>query len=175
MLLQPGSRLTLPRFDVPLVSVMCAVGKPRGQGRMHWRSASPLELPYIDSQLLEDPHDLSLAADAMQLAHRLAQTRPMRELAVHFWPSARVLRSRARIEEWIFGACDSGYHPCGTVAMGAPGDPRAAADGRGRVLGVEDLYVADASLMPTIPSSNIHLPVLMIAERVGAWLRDGVA
>jgi choline dehydrogenase len=175
MLLQPGSRLTLPRLDVPLVSLMCSVGKPRGQGRMHWRSASPRELPRIDSQLLADPHDLALAADAMQLAYRLAQTRPMSELAAHFWPSARLLRSRARVEDWIFGACDSGYHPCGTVAMGAAGDPSAAADGRGRVFGVENLYVADASLLPTIPSSNIHLPVLMVAERIGAWLRDGVA
>ena len=42
----------------------------------------------------------------------------------------------------------------------------------GRVRGVDGLYVADASLMPTIPSSNIHLPVLMIVERVAAWLRD---
>lgn len=173
MLLQPGSKLTLPRIDVPLVSVMCSVGKPRGQGRMHWLSADPRARPHIDSQLLAEPHDLALAADAMQLAHRLAQTRPMSELAAHFWPSARVLRKRARVEEWIFGACDSGYHPCGTAAMGVAGDPQAATDGRGRVFGVENLYVADASVMPTIPSSNIHLPVLMVAERIGAWLRDG--
>jgi choline dehydrogenase len=174
MLLQPGSKLTLPRLDVPLVSLMCAVGKPRGQGRMHWHSADPRALPHIDSQLLAEPHDLKLAADAMQLAYRLAQTKPISELAALLWPGARVLRERDRVEQWIFGACDSGYHPCGTVAMGVPGDPQAAADGRGRVLGVDNLFVADASLMPTIPSSNIHLPVLMVAERIGAWLRDGV-
>jgi choline dehydrogenase len=174
MTLQPGSKLTLPRLDVPLVSLMCSVGKPRGQGRMHWLSADPLARPHIDSLLLEDPHDLALAADAMQLAHRLAQTKPLSKLAASFWPSARVLSSRAKVEDWIFGACDSGYHPCGTVAMGLPGEPGAAADARGRVFGTESLQVADASLMPTIPSSNIHLPVLMIAERIGAWLRDAV-
>ena len=37
------------------------------------------------------------------------------------------------------------------------------------------LTVADASLMPTVPSSNIHLPTLMMAERFGEWLRDGEA
>jgi choline dehydrogenase len=173
MLLQPGSKLTLPRFDVPLVSLMCSVGKPRGQGRMHWLSADPRARPRIDSRLLEEPHDLALAADAMQLAHRLVQTRSMSKLAAHFWPSARVLRNRAKVEDWIFGACDSGYHPCGTVAMGLPGQPEAAADARGRVFGTEALHVADASLMPTIPSSSIHLPVLMVAERIGEWLRDG--
>jgi choline dehydrogenase len=174
MLLQPGSKLALPRVDVPLVSLMCSVGKPRGKGRLHFPSADLRARPLIESQLLEDPHDLALAASAMQLAHRLAQTRPLSKLAAHLWPSARVLRSRARVEEWIFRACDSGYHPCGTAAMGQPGDPDAATDARGRVFGVEGLYVGDASLMPTIPSSNIHLPVLMIAERIGEWLRDAV-
>jgi choline dehydrogenase-like flavoprotein len=47
----------------------------------------------------------------------------------------------------------------------------AATDERGRVFGVSGLYVADASLIPTIPSSNIHLPSLMIAERLSEWLR----
>jgi len=66
--------------------------------------------------------------------------------------------------------CDSGYHPSGTVPLGrAPGES-AAVDGRGRVFGADALYVVDARLMPTIPSSNIHLPTLMIAERMAEWL-----
>ena len=72
-------------------------------------------------------------------------------------------------------ACDSGYHASGTVPMGAPDDPDAATDGRGRVRGVTGLTVADASLMPTIPSSNIHLPTLMVAERIGGFLYDDIA
>jgi choline dehydrogenase-like flavoprotein len=48
----------------------------------------------------------------------------------------------------------------------------AVTDGRGRVRGVSGLFVADASLMPTIPSSNTHLPTLMIGERMAEWLRD---
>ena len=70
-------------------------------------------------------------------------------------------------------ACDSGYHPCGTVPMGREGDPDAATDARGRVRGVEGLLVADASLMPTIPTANTNLSTLMIGERFGEWLRDG--
>jgi choline dehydrogenase len=174
MLLQPGSKLALPRVELPLVSLMCAVGKPRSVGALHWPSADPRAQPRIESQLLADPHDRALAVSAMQLAFRLAQSKPMAQIATHFWPSARVLRSRDRTEEWIWSACDSGYHPCGTAAMGAPGDPQAVTDARGRVLGVDALQVADASLIPTIPSSNIHLAVLMIAERIGEWLRDGV-
>jgi choline dehydrogenase len=58
--------------------------------------------------------------------------------------------------------------------MGADDDPDAATDADGRVRGPEGLLVADASLMPTVPTANTHLPTLMIGERFGEWLRDGV-
>jgi choline dehydrogenase len=171
MLLQPGSKLGLPRMDAPLVSVMCAVGKPRQHGVLRVMSADVHAKPWIESRFLEDDRDRAIAVDAMELAYRVAQTRPMRGLARHFWPSQRVLRRRDRINDWIRNACDSGYHPSGTVPMGPDSDPDAATDAHGRVRGVHGLTVADASLMPTIPSSNIHLPTLMIGERIGSWLR----
>jgi choline dehydrogenase len=174
MLLQPGSKVNLPYWNAPLLSLMCAVGKPRQHGVIRFVSADVHAKPMIESCLLQDPHDRALAVAAMQLAYRMAQTRGLRSLARHFWPSARVLRSKERTDAWIRSACDSGYHPSGTVPMGASDDPDAATDSHGRVRGVEGLTVADASLMPTIPSSNINLATLMIGERIGGWLRDGV-
>jgi choline dehydrogenase len=55
--------------------------------------------------------------------------------------------------------------------MGTDDDDSAATDGRGRVRGFDNLVVADASLMPTITSSNTNLASLMIGERFGEWLR----
>jgi choline dehydrogenase len=170
MLLQPGSKLNTARVDWPLVSLMCAVGKPRGHGTIRWLRAGPTSVPQIDSRLLEDPHDRDMAVEAMALAFEVAQTPILRRLASHFWPSERTLRDRARIGAWIRRGSDSGYHPCGTVPMGADDDPAAATDGRGRVRGVVGLRVADASLMPTIPSANTNLTVIMMGERFGEWL-----
>jgi choline dehydrogenase len=170
MLLQPGSKVPLPRADIPLLSVMGAVGKPRGTGTLHFGSADARAKPVIVSRLLDNTHDRDLAVDAMMLAHELTQTSSMRKLASPLWPSARTLRDRASVREWIPRACDSGYHACGTAPMG--GDPATAVtDERGQVFGIRGLYIADASLMPTIPSSNTHLPSLMIAERIAEWLR----
>ena len=177
MLLQPGSKLTLPHFDVPLplfdaplVSLMGQVGKPEGFGVLRFTSADPRAQPVIESRMLQHAGDRALAVDAMQRGYALVCEKPMRELATPLWPSARVLRDRARIERWVVHALDSGYHPCGTVPMGADGSPDAATDGRGQVRGVAGLTVADASLMPTIPSANIHLATLMLAERMAQWL-----
>ena len=57
----------------------------------------------------------------------------------------------------------------------SPGDG-AVVDARGRVHCIEHLHVADASIMPAIPSANTNLPTIMIAERVAPWItaeRDG--
>jgi choline dehydrogenase len=152
---------------------MASMGKPRGKGRLRWTSADPHAKPLIDSMMLEDARDRAQAIEAMRLCARLASTKVLRRLARHLWPSARLLASNSRMEEWVRKATDSGYHPCGTVQMGPEGSSTAACDGRGRVRGVTGLIVADASLMPTIPSSNINIPTMMIGERFGAWLRDG--
>ena len=67
---------------------------------------------------------------------------------------------------------DSGYHPSGTVPMGPRGADDAACDPTGLVRGTSNLYVADASLLPTMTTANIHLTVLMIAERIAQWLPE---
>ena len=174
MLVQPGSMVPLLGVDgLSLCSIMAAIGKPRGHGRLTIRSPDPFAKPEIDSRLLDDPVDRSRAVDAMCRAYELTQTKALSRLAVNFWPTARVLKSPKRIDEWVRHATDSGYHPSGTVPMGRDDDPWAACDQRGRVRGTHGLLVADASLMPTIPTANTNLPTLMIGERIGGWLRRG--
>jgi choline dehydrogenase-like flavoprotein len=56
--------------------------------------------------------------------------------------------------------------------MGPDPDEGAVVDAHGSVHGIDRLHVADASVMPTIPSANTNLPTIMLAERIAAWLRD---
>ena len=63
------------------------------------------------------------------------------------------------------------WHPCGTCRLGSPGDAMAVCDPAGRVIGVDGLVVADASVMPTVPCANLNVPVIMIAEKIAAGLR----
>lgn len=172
MQLQPGSIFPMPLATFPLVTMMCCVGKPRGHGTLEFESADPRSKPRIDMGFLTHPSDLERACEAMELAWLCASSSAMKDLIYYFWPSERVLRYRDEMREWIVTSCGSGYHPCGTVPMGIGPDRGAAVDGRGRAFGLEGLVVADASIMPTIPSSNTNLATLMIGERFGEWLRD---
>lgn len=63
-------------------------------------------------------------------------------------------------------------HVSGTCRIGAPDNPLTVCDPQCRVLGVEGLSVADASIMPTLPTANTHIPTLMIAEKAASLLGD---
>jgi len=170
--IQPGSSVPLPWIHLPLVSMMAVVGKPVGHGTIRWQGLRADDRPIIESRFLENETDRAVAMDGLRLALDLVRSPAMRDFGAHFYPSRRTLEERGRLERWIRKGCDSGYHPCGTVPMGSDDDPHAATDGQGRVRGILGLLVADASLMPTIPSANTNLCTLMIGERFGEWLRD---
>lgn len=172
LMLQAGGAAALPSIPLQLVTIMLHLGRPRGHGTIRWTSADPFAKPVVNSRMFEDPVDRAAGVEGLRLAWQLAHTPEMRELATPLWPPGRVAERPDRLDAWIRRIADSGYHPSGTVPMGADDDPEVATDGRGRVRGTEGLVVADASLMPSIPSSNIHLPTLMIGERFGAWLRE---
>jgi choline dehydrogenase len=169
--LQPGSFVPLPRLPVPGVTLAACIGKPRGAGRIRFRSARVTEPPVIETALLADDADKETAREALRWLGKLARTKHLSDLARPVYPNRRPWDEAGAFRTTVEQITGSGYHPCGTVPMGADDDPRAATDGRGRVRGVDGLIVADASLMPTIPSSNTNVPTLMIGERFGDWLR----
>ncbi len=169
--LQPGSTIPLPRGELPLVSLMAHVGKPRGVGRLRFPSVDPTAPPVIESRLFEDAADLAAGRRAIGHMLELAEQPAIARWATPLLPSRRALGRSDAVDAWIRRACDSSYHPCGTAPMGPDGDPDAVADRAGRVRGVEGLWIADASLMPTVPTANTHLTVLMMAERIADALR----
>jgi choline dehydrogenase len=83
---------------------------------------------------------------------------------------AAVLGDQHRPERDPLASIASYCHPAGTCQMGPATDPAAVVDATGAVHGVEDLYVADASIMPAITRGNINLPTAMIGARVAAGL-----
>lgn len=170
--LQPGSWIPLPRLPVPGVTVATCIGKPRGHGRLRFLSARADERPQIETAFLTEPEDRARAREALRWIDRLARTNALAKLARPVYPSRAPFDEAGELRAPLEQITGSGYHPCGTAPMGPDDAPLAVTDGRGRVRGMRGLYVADASLMPTIPTSNTHVPTLMIGERIAEWLRD---
>ncbi|MFJ3786751.1 GMC family oxidoreductase [Streptomyces sp. NPDC090093] len=140
--------------------------KPVSRGRVWLRSADPDESPAIDPAFLSDPdgRDVAVLRSGLATARRFVESAAMKGLATlpeglpaHELPEAEL---RARLGTY--------WHPVGTCATGPAADPSAVVDGEGRVHGVANLRVADASVLPTVPAANTQLPVLAVAEMLAA-------
>ncbi|MFC3338349.1 GMC family oxidoreductase [Paracandidimonas soli] len=84
-----------------------------------------------------------------------------------------LLRDEARLEEFVQKNVFGVWHPSGTCRIGRKTDPLAVVDNDGKVYGMENLWVADASVMPRLPSANTNIPTIMIAEKISDGLLAG--
>lgn len=138
--------------------------RPSSRGTILARSASLLEAPAIQPNYLSAEADRQTAIAAVRLARRLARSRALQPyLCEEYRPGPAYGDSD---EDLLAFARDYGatiFHPVGTCRMG--NDAAAVVDARLRVRGVQGLRVIDASIMPTIPSGNTHIPTVMIGER----------
>lgn len=146
---------------------------PQSEGSVRLRSADPSDPPLIDVAHLRHPDDLARMVDATVEARRIARSEPLATLVTgaEIAPGPAVPDDdRTAIADSIRARVASYHHPVGTCRMGTESDRNAVVDAQGRVYGVDRLWVADASVMPTIPASGTNLPTIMVAERMAAWL-----
>jgi choline dehydrogenase len=79
------------------------------------------------------------------------------------------VQSDAALDDFIRRKGESAYHPCGTCRMGI--DPLAVVDPECRVIGVQNLRVVDASIMPQATAGDLNGPTIMLAERAADIIR----
>ncbi len=82
-----------------------------------------------------------------------------------------LLEDDGALTDFLSASVGGVWHASGTCKMGAPSDPLAVTDGQGRVIGMQNLRVCDASLMPTIPRANTNTPTIMMAERIADLIK----
>jgi 5-(hydroxymethyl)furfural/furfural oxidase len=83
-----------------------------------------------------------------------------------------LLRDDQALTAFLGAGVGGVWHASGTARMGSRADPLAVTDGQGRVHGVQNLRVCDASLMPTIPRANTNIPTIMMAERIADLVKQ---
>ena len=75
------------------------------------------------------------------------------------------MQTDEELDAFVRQTGDTGYHPSSTCKMGCENDPMTVVDSQTRVLGIENLRVIDASIMPSVVSGNLNGPTIMMAEK----------
>jgi 5-(hydroxymethyl)furfural/furfural oxidase len=96
---------------------------------------------------------------------------PIRRAAIHGFITqgaklSSMLKDAEEMEAFVRDGVSGCWHPSGTCRMGRADDPLAVTDPSGRVYGVQNLRVCDASLMPCVPRANTNIPTMMMAEKI---------
>jgi choline dehydrogenase len=156
-----------PLHDFPAITMSVCNLRPQSRGGVHAQSRDPATPPLIKPNYLSQEEDRRVAADSIRLARRICAAPAMARYRPQEFRPGPQARSE---DELVRAAGDIGttiFHPVGTAKMGTADDALAVVDARLRVRGVDGLRVADASIMPRIPSGNTNSPTLMIAEKAG--------
>lgn len=151
------------------VTLNSAYLRPRSRGTVRLFSSDPAAAPLIDPNYWEDPYDREMSIRGLKLAREIMRQPALRS----FVKAERLPGPEVQTDQDYFDyACKhskTDHHPAGTCRMGS--DPAAVVDPSLRFNGLEGLRIVDASIMPTVVSSNTNAPTIMIAEKAADMIR----
>ena len=147
--------------------------RPTSRGRVKIKSANANNAPSILFNYMSTQQDRKEMRAAIRLTREVfAQTAFDRFRGEELSPGPAV-QTDAEIDAHIRANAETAYHPSCTCRMG--NDPMAVTDGQGRVHGVANLRVVDASIMPDVVSGNLNAPTIMMAEKIADTILGRVA
>jgi choline dehydrogenase-like flavoprotein len=136
---------------------------PRSRGRVMLASPDPFAAPLIDPNLLAVPEDALPLVRGIRLARRIFAAPAFAPYRAHESAPGSSVQSDAELLEYIRAQAYTVHHPVSTCRMGT--DAMAVVDARLRVVGLEGLRVADASVFPSLIGGNTNAAVVMVAEK----------
>ena len=142
---------------------------PESRGWVELKSADPRDIAAMTLNLMAEEADREQMRRAIRTARKIYNTPPMAGLLASERTPGVAVDSDDELDAFIRASCYCAQHPTSTCAMGM--GERSVVDAELRVIGVEGLRVADASVMPTVPGGNTNLPAIMVGEKAADLIR----
>ena len=154
----------------PSFSMVLDKSYPVSRGSIRLSSADPKAPPLIHPNLLGDPRDLQTLVRAVRLLRRIVAQSPLAEMVLDEVEPGAYATSDEALVEYVKARTGLAYHCSGTCRMGV--DEGAVVTPDLKVRGVDNLWIADASVMPDLISGNINAACMMIGEKLGRQLKN---
>ena len=149
-------------------SVLFGLMTPASRGTLRLASADPDRAPLIDPGYLTNPSDVTRMIKGLRAAREIGAAHALAPFGdKELFPGADA-DTDAACRAYLRSTITTFFHPVGTCKIGT--DAMAVVDPQLKVRGIEHLRIADASVMPSVPSGHTNAPVLAIAERAASLL-----
>lgn len=144
-----------------------ALQKALGSGELRLSSSDPSVHPVLDYRYLSHPEDMRRMREAVKQCIAITTREEFDDiLKERLQPTDKEILSDELLDQWLLSVVGTQHHSSGTCKMGPANDPLSVVDGTGKVKGVSDLRVVDASIMPDVVRANTNATVIMIAEKI---------
>lgn len=152
------------------VSILPGVIRPQSRGWVRLASADPFTKPAINPNYLGDRADVERMVQAIKQSRDIFAAPAFKERLKGILAPLPAMQTDSELEDYVRSRADSYHHQAGSCRMGI--DDGSVVDPRLRVHGVTGLRVADASVMPAVPSGNCHTAIAAIAERAADLINE---
>jgi choline dehydrogenase len=160
---------TAARFNPPTNSwTIAGVGvSPKSRGQLRLTGLHPLDPIQIEANMLSHPDDLKAAIACVELCREIGNSRALKPYAKREVMPGNL--KGAELENFVRDATSSTWHQTCTAKMGR--DSMSVVDANLKVYGIENLRIADGSIMPRVTTGNTMAPCVIIGERAAEVLR----
>jgi choline dehydrogenase len=160
---------TAARFRPPANSwTISGIGvHPKSRGRLRLTGPNPLDRIRIEANMLSHPDDLKVAIAAVELCREMGNSGALKPYAKREVMPGNL--QGADLENFVRDAASSTWHQTCTAKMGR--DSMSVVDADLKVYGIENLRIADGSIMPRVTTGNTMAPCVIIGERAGEILK----
>jgi choline dehydrogenase len=154
------------------VRFTCILELADGAGEVRLSANDPNVQPDLNYRYLELPRDRERLREAVRICVRLLEHGAFSDIVdKRLEPSDEELASDDALDGWLMRTVVNTTHASGTCKMGPASDPMAVVNQRLQVHGLENIRVADASIMPNVIRANTNATTIMIGERAADWLK----
>jgi choline dehydrogenase len=143
--------------------------RSKSRGWVRLRDADARSLPRVQFNYMTHAEDWQEMRACIRLSREIFAQAPMAPYVGDELAPGTLAQSDEALDDFIRRKVESAYHPCGTCRMGT--DPLAVVDPECRVVGVANLRVVDASIMPQATAGDLNGPTIMLAERAADIIR----
>lgn len=154
--------------EYPGIMIIVAKIYPESSGSIRLASGDPAAFPLIDCPLLAVQADVDTLVRGIETARQLIGRNPIAGLIDSEVMPGMATTSPQALAEFVRSHADISMHPSGTCRMGV--DAGAVVGPDLRVQGIDNLWIADASIMPDHISANLNAVCIMIGRKLGKQL-----
>jgi choline dehydrogenase len=159
----------LARYNAPAGSwsMFAGIVRPKSRGRIRLTGPNPLDPVQIETGMMSHPDDVKAAIGAVQLCREIGNSTAFRPFVKREVMPGNL--KGAELENFVRDSVVTYWHQTCTAKMGR--DSISVVDANLKVYGIENLRIADGSIMPRVTTGNTMAPCVIIGERAGEILK----